>query len=114
MTFSVRRFPDTITRKRQAPGTRNQYGEFVPGVVTETALRASVQPLGLEDEDVVEGSRLLDRLKVYVPQPDALLAAFGDRQADKVDVDGGVDFVVEQSKSWRGSHTRAILLRGEQ
>ena len=114
MKLSVRRFPDTITRKRQAPGTRNRFGEFVPGEVTTTELRASIQPISLEDEDVLEGERLLERLKVYVPEPDALIAAFGDRQADKVDVDGGVDFVVEQSKSWRGSHTRAILLRGEQ
>ena len=114
MKLSARRFPQTITRKRQTPGTRNRFGEFVPGEVTTTELRASVQPISLEDEDVLEGSRLLERLKVYVPEPDALIAAFGNRQADKVDVDGGVDFVVEQSKSWRGSHTRAILLRGEQ
>ena len=110
MTFSVHRFPQTITRKRQAAGTRNRFGEFEPGDVTETEFRASVQPLGLEDEDVVEGSRLLERLKVYIPEPDALLAAYEDREADKVEFDG-VEYIVEQSKSWPGSHTRAVLLR---
>lgn len=110
MKLSARRFPHTIVRKRETPGHRNEFGEFVPGAVQETALRANVQPLSLEDEDVIEGSRLDERLKVFVPEPDALVAAFDDRQADAVLVDG-VEFTVEKSRSWRGSHTRAILLR---
>ena len=75
-----------------------------------TVLRANVQPLDNEDEDVLEGSRLDERLKVYVPEPDALVAAFEDRQADQVIVDGN-EYVVEKSRSWPGSHTRAVVLR---
>ena len=108
--LAVRRFPATITRKRQTPGHRNEFGEWVPGEVTETEFPANVQPISLEDEDAVEGSRLDERLTVYIPQPQALLAAFDDRQADTVLVDGA-EFTVEKSRSWRGSHTRAILLR---
>ena len=110
MKKSRRRFPHSITRKRQAAGAFNDFGEFVAGAVEETTLRANVQPLGNEDEDVVEGSRLDERLKVYVPEPDALVAAFEDRQADMVIVDG-IEFVVEKSRSWPGSHTRAVVLR---
>lgn len=106
------RFPDTITRKRQAPGDYNDYGEFVEGAVTETDFRASVQPLGLEDKDLVEGARFSHRLKVFVPVPGALAAAFEDREADTVLVNGGEDeYVVEESATWRRHHTMATLLR---
>ncbi|MDE0052601.1 MAG: hypothetical protein OXO52_22695 [Rhodospirillales bacterium] len=73
--FAPRRFPDTITRKRTAPGGYER-GQYVEGAVTETTLRASVQPLAIEDSDFVGGAQLVERLKVYVPQLDALLAAF--------------------------------------
>ena len=110
MKLPARRFPDTVTRKRETPGHRNQYGEYVPGMVEETDLRASVQPMTLEDADFVGGVQVSHRLSVYVPEPGALSAAFEDAAADKVVVDGH-EFVVESSQSWRGSHTRAILLR---
>lgn len=89
---------------------RNSFGEVEEGVVTEATFRASVQPLGLEDADLVGGAQLLHRLKVYVPIEDALVAAFDDRGADTV-LHGGVEYVVEESRSWSGSHTRATLLR---
>ncbi len=112
MTLAARRFPDTITRRRRAPGERNGLGEWVPGAVTETDLRASVQPLKLEDADLEGGVRLQERLKVYIPQPHALIAAFGDREADRVLVDGA-EYVTESSSTWIGNsaHTKAVLLR---
>ena len=108
--LSARRFPDTITRRRQGPGGFNQYGEFEPGAVQETEFKASIQPLKLEDLDTTGGARVSHRLKVYIPEPGALAAAFGDAEADQVLVDG-LEYVVEESKTWRGSHTRAVLLR---
>ena len=104
------RFPDTITRRRRGPDVINDFGELEPGVVTEMPLRASVQPMTLEDADFAGGVSVSSRLTVYVPQPSALAAAFDDRGADTVIVDG-LEYVVEESQSWRGSHTRAILLR---
>lgn len=108
--LAPRRFPDRIVRRRQEPGTRNRFGEFVPGAVIEIELPASIQPLANEDLDVVEGSRLVERFKAYVPRPGALVAAFDDRQADAV-LWGGREFVVEESRSWPRGHTRATLLR---
>lgn len=108
--LAVRRFPDRITRRRQGAQTVNQFGEFVPGAITESELRASVQPMTLEDSDHAGGVSVSSRLSVYVPQPGALAAAFEDAEADTVIVDG-LEYVVEESQSWRGSHTRAILLR---
>ena len=90
---------------------RNDFGEFVPGDVVETAFRANVQPLAIEDTDFVGGSQLSERMKCYIPEPDALVAAFEDRKADYVALADGRVFVVEESRAWTGSHTRAILLR---
>ena len=110
MNLSARRFPDTITRRRQTPGYRNEFGRFIPGTTVETELSASVQPLSLTDDDVPEGARLSHRLRVYIPEPNALAAAFNDAEADKAVVDGET-FTVEESMTWRGHHTRAVLLR---
>ena len=110
MTLAPRRFPDRVTRRRQAPGATNAFGEFVPGAITEVEFAASVQPLSLEDSDLTSGASLVERLKIFVPEPGALLAAFEDREADTVAY-GGREFVVEESRSWPGSHTRATILR---
>ena len=99
-----------LARRRQTPGHRNEFGEFVPGLVVEEPFRASVQPLAIEHTDFVGGAMLSERVKVYVPEPDALVAAFEDRKADYVALADGRVFVVEESQSWLG-HTRAILLR---
>lgn len=103
------RFPDTIIRLREAPGERNQFGEWEPGAVAEIKFRASVQPIKLEDVDAVEGSRLVHRRKVYIPTPNALAAAHDDAGGDRVRVDG-VEFAVESSESWP-DHTKAIIVR---
>lgn len=108
--LSPRRFPDTITRRRQGEGDYDETGSYVEGAVTETELQASVQPLEIEDIDAVGGEQLSERLKVYIPQPGALSAAFDDSRADEV-LYGGNEYVVEESRSWPGSHTRATLLR---
>ncbi len=145
--ISQRRFPDVITRRRTLPGAYNEYGKFIAGAIRETELRASVQPLSIEDKDFAGGAQERERVKVYVPsgpveqliesdtltwggeQLDwasaplswgrivqnespgvALQAAFEDSQADRVAV-AGVEYVVEESRYWPRSHTRAILLR---
>ena len=66
--LALRRFPNQVIRRRQGPGARNQYGEFVPGQVVETVYPARVLPLTLEDSDFAGGVSLLERLKVYVPR----------------------------------------------
>ena len=66
MKLSARRFPDTITRRRELPGMRNSFGEWTPGRSMDEALRASIQPLSLADAELEIGSQLVHRLKVYV------------------------------------------------
>ncbi|MCY4002502.1 MAG: hypothetical protein OXF33_02160 [Rhodospirillales bacterium] len=110
MSLAARRFPQTITRRRQMPGYRNDHGEFIEGSIEETEFRASVQPMSLEDNESIGGGAISHRLRTFVPEPDALAAAFDDAEADTV-VYGSLEFTVEESQSWPGSHTRAVLLR---
>ena len=108
--LAIRRFPERITRRRQGTATFNLYGEPESGAMVETVLAASVQPLKLSDADIAGGVSLVERLQVYVRESDALTAAFEDRQADTVVVDGK-SYVVEESRSWPGRHCRATILR---
>ena len=109
MRLAARRFPDSIIRRREEPGYRDKNGEWVPGATVETTLRASVQPLKLEDADTVAGVRVQDRRKAYIPVPDALRAAADDATGDVV-IYQGLEYAVTLSESWP-NHTRAMLLR---
>ncbi len=109
-TLAPRRFPDRITRLREIEGHRNSAGEYVSGGTEEFVLLASVQPVELGDIDAEEGARLSERIVVYVPEPDALLAAFDDSEADRVRWQGR-EYTVIQTRSWSRGHCRAACLR---
>ena len=66
MRLSSRRFPHEIVRRRELPGTRDSFGEWVPGGTEDFTLRASVQPLKLEDSDLEGGAQLIERIKIFV------------------------------------------------
>ena len=76
--LALRRFPNEVVRRRQGPGTRNFYGEFLPGAIVETIYPARVLPLSLEDSDFVGGVSLVERLKVFVPRGIARRRGEGD------------------------------------
>lgn len=59
---------------RQAAGSRNEYGEFVPGAATTEPVRMAVEPAasgllyGGEDRDMQKsGSRLRDMKRFFLP-----------------------------------------------
>ena len=66
MRLAARRFPDRIFRRRESPGHRDDYGDWVPGATVDATLRASVQPLALTDSDLEGGVQLQQRIKVFV------------------------------------------------
>ncbi len=108
--FRPGRFPESIVRLRQMEGAFNAAGEWTPGGVNETTFRASVQPVILEDRDIEAGSGLSEKIKVFVPDEDALLAAFDGAEADQVRWRGRTYSVIE-SRTWTGRHCRAVCLR---
>ena len=64
----------------------------------------------LEDENTEGGVLLRHRFRVFVPEADALRAAFDEAVADRVLIADGI-YVVETSQSWPGAHTEAVILR---
>ena len=76
--IALRRFPDSVVRRRQLPGSYSVYGEFEPGAAIETIYPARVLPLDLEDSDFAGGVSLVARLKVFVPRGLARRRGEGD------------------------------------
>ena len=108
---SRRRFPETITRIRYGAGSREGLsGKWVDGTPVETELRASVQPIELIDDESPGVDRLRERLKVYVPEADALRAAPDNTSPDQV-VFLNRQYEVERSESWGVLYTQAVLIR---
>ena len=129
-----------IVRLRESPGGYDATGRWQPGAVVETTMLASVQPLGLANTETAGGAQYRNRLRAFVPyaqvsttNPDGimsggdllgwggtsslvdlddapLVAAFSDRKADRVLIDGA-DYVVEFSEAWPPGHVEAVLLR---
>lgn len=64
---ALRRFPREVIRRRQGAGVWNVYGEYEAGPIARVILPASIQPLSLEDNDLVGGSQLAERMRVFVP-----------------------------------------------
>lgn len=49
------------------PGHRNEYGEYVEGSEERRTLYGSIQPMTLEDLDLVGGTRASGFMKLFVP-----------------------------------------------
>ena len=66
MRFAARRFPDRLLRRRETPGHRDGLGVWIPGAVIDTELRASVQPIQVDDSENEGGSQFRERLRCFV------------------------------------------------
>ena len=115
--INPQRYPHAITRRRQGPPSRNYFNELVPGPIVETALRASVQPVRLQDVPTEGGQQYQGHLLAFVPDGQipgetgaALAGAFDGSLADRVVYDG-LEYAVDVSKHWEGKHTEATLQR---
>ena len=58
--FTNRRLTEPAAIRRQAPGARNEYGEFVPGDTTDQDIRVITWPGGATREPLPPGQRLTD------------------------------------------------------
>ena len=63
----LRRFHQEVVRRRQGPGGRDDVGEYQEGPLVRTILPALVQPISLEDNNLVGGVQLSERLTIHVP-----------------------------------------------
>ena len=85
----------------------------MPGEEVRVNFKVSIQPLSLSDDELSEGTRIMNRIKIYVPNQldtavSPLLAAAVMANSDKVEYNGDT-FVIEESWFW-GDHVRATAL----
>ena len=67
MNLFASRWPHNVIRRRRGPERRNDFGEVEPGQLVRSILPAMLQPLSLEDNNLVGGSQLSERVNVWVP-----------------------------------------------
>ena len=103
----MRRYPDTITRRRTRPGMRDSTGVWIPGAVDEEEFSASVQPGALKRVQNIEGVAIEGMLRCYIPQAGALEPRRSSADADIVIYDGG-EYLVEKVEFWP-NHTAAEM-----
>lgn len=92
---------------------RNNRGRTVLGDPVDTDFAASIQPISFDDLESPAGGRSEERLRIFIPEPNALAPI--DRQTGTVDslLISGLAYNVEQVLNWRGSHTRVDVIRGD-
>ena len=83
---------------------------YVPAAEVETIIESDTLTWGGEPLEWARAPLSWGRIIQVEAPGQALRAAFEDSVADRVDV-GGVEFIVEESRFWPRSHTRATVLR---
>ena len=92
-----------ISLFRATPGSRNQFGEFVPGTKTEIAIEAIVLPMsGEEVLSLPEGLRV-ENLRKFISETEIRAVQEGDdpTPSDRILFDGG-EWRVESVSDWGG------------
>lgn len=99
-------FGEDATLVREAPGARNEYGEWVPGAPVETAIRVTWQPAPGKDRwsnfarVVEEGGLRLEGLAVVYATVE--LFAAGDGTTGDIVSRGGTRHRVRAVEAWPG------------
>ena len=102
--FSPQAFGVQITLRRQAEGSRDRSGAWIPGAVSDTPIYAATEPLGLERNPLEGGVRLGERRLFYIADADVLplrSSATVQTGADRI-LYNGVEYQVESVKDWGG------------
>ena len=90
--------------RRQSPGGFNQFGEFEPGTVTETAVQVVTAPVSGEDRQVLpEGLRERNVRTFWLTEAvDAVVEGSDGETGDQIVFDG-VTYQVFQVDDWAGA-----------
>ncbi len=83
---------------------------YIPSAAIETVIEQDILTWGGQPLDWAAAPLSWGRIVQNESPGVALVAAFSDSSADRVEV-AGTEYVVEESRYWPRSHTRAILLR---
>ena len=99
------RSTDTVAAvlRRQSAGSFNDFGEFVPGSVTEVPVRVVTAPISGEERQVLpEGIRLRDVRSFWLTEPVTATAEGTDGESgDQIEYDGATYRIFEvQDWAW--------------
>jgi hypothetical protein len=112
---------DGITLIRESAGSRNEYGEYVPGATTSVSLRAVVQPVAFQGQHTMrdmlpEGATLSDYRYIDILADSAqtirpLRVGTNQTGADVFQFES-LDWEVFDGNIWdRNGHISALLVR---
>ena len=118
-----RRLTEPAVWRRQQAGSRNQYGEFVPGAAVDKAVAVATAPAGEFRQPQLSGQRLVADRTFWVDKSAARGAATADgteqaaaltalRESDVI-VWGGSEWVVNEVDDWGDFMELRTLRRGE-
>lgn len=106
---------------REAPGTRNEFGEYVPGATTNTTLSAVVQPIGLQGGGTVrnilpEGATLSDYRWIDILVDDdqdvrPLRVGTNQTGSDVFQYDGFSWEIFDENVWDKNGHVEAVIVR---
>ena len=86
---------------QQMTGSRNEYGEFVPGATVTTVVRVVTVPLMGDERDVLpEGLREKDVRKFWMTET-VMAIVSGEADGDILRFDG-IDYRVMRADNWSG------------
>ena len=92
---------ETAILVRQSPGSRNEYGEWVPGETSETAIIVATVPLSGDERAVLpEGLRERDLRKFWTRMDVSAIVA-GETEGDVIRFHG-IDYRTVQVDDWGG------------
>ena len=116
-------FVETVVIRREATGSRNEWGEYVAGAEQSTTYNASVEPLTASDavevrQIVPEANRITDTIRVFVATTDdniakSLRVGTNQTNADTIEY-AGLDYIIVRVTDFaRHGHLNIVAVRLE-
>lgn len=98
------KFSEDIAVKRQAPGSRNNKGDYVVGATTSTSMKAVTSPLTADNMHLVRdsnGARFQDYRVFYITDDEIRSLRVGTEQTPGDSIEyNGFDWQVDSVQYW--------------
>lgn len=114
-------FTEPVVLNRESTGSRNEWGEYVPGAITSTDHNSSVEPLTTQDGQEIrqilpEGNRISDMKRFFIATTDediakSLRVGTNQTNADTVTYNGLDWIIVKVTDFARHGHLNIVAVR---
>ena len=115
----TRRWTEDATLVQEGAGTRNEFGEFVPGATTETAVKVRSGPVGGDGGvtrwQIPEGERIQDYRSFLMIGRSVAPIRVGTGQTDgDVLVYQGIRYRIADAQPWPEQDLTVVLAKSEE